>query len=311
MVLPSEDVLRHLVRDYARLHAAHGSAIGRPVLVQPTGAFFPDEFVGDAPSVERLLRRLGSYAPIADDLILELAFVAPADEQARGCGATSCCASPELEVRGHGVEETMHGYRVSVSINEIGHANLLTASLARSVGGFVLHEAGDEVAREGAAQAAEMAAVACGFGVLLMNGAEVWGKSCGGLRMARATAFSVEEMAALLSLFVALHEVNPTEARTNLDATQRESFDLACAWVASNPLLVEALRDRPELLTEGMFTIEPVRGAFARWRANRKRERELRSTAAVKRPALTDEKRRHLEEARALVDEVFPAAKET
>jgi len=122
---------------------------------------------------------------------------------------------------------------------------------------------------------------------------------------------SVEEMAALPSLFVALHEVNPTEARTNLDATQRESFDLACAWVASNPLLVEALRDRPELLTEGMFTIEPVRGAFTRWRANRKRERELRSTAAVKRPALTDEKRRHLEEARALVDEVFPAAKET
>ena len=308
MVLPSEDILRQLVGSYARLRAAHGVAIGRPVLVQPTGGFFPDAFVGDAPSVERLLRRLVTYAPIADDLTLELAFVAPADPQAGGCGASACCANGEVDVRGHGVEETTHGYRVSIAVNEIGHPSLLTASLVRSVGGLVLHEAGDDAMREGAAQAAEMVAVACGFGVLLMNGAEVWGKSCGGLRMARATAFSLEEVAVALSMFGAIHEVKPSEARANLDASQREAFDLAWAWMESNPPLVEDLRDRPELLTQGVFEVEPVRGAIARWRAKRKRDKQLQAKPmATPRPALTDEKRRHLEEARALMDEVFPS----
>jgi hypothetical protein len=307
MVFPSEDILRQLVGCYARLRAAHGVAIGHPILVQPTGTFFPDAFVGDAPSVERLLRRLVTYAPIADDLGLELAFVAPDQPRASGCGASSCCANGELEVRGHGVEETTHGYRVSIAVDEIGHPNLLTASLARSVGGLVLHEAGDDVEREGGAEAAEVAAVACGFGVLLMNGAEVWGKSCGGLRRARATAFSLEEVAVALSMFGAIHEVKPSEARANLDASQREAFDLAWSWIESNPPLVEDLRDRPELLTRGTFEIEPIRGAIARWRAKRKREKELRGQPVTPRAALTDGKRRHLEEARALMDEVFPS----
>lgn len=310
MVLPSEDILRRLVRAFARLRAAHGAAIGRPALVQPTGDFFPDAFVGDGPSVVRLFRRLVRYAPIADDLAIELAFVAPEDPQARMCGATSCCANGEIEVRGHGVEETAHGYRVNISTKEIGHPNLLTASLARSIGGLVLHEASDECEREGPAESAEMAAVACGFGVLLMNGAEVWGKSCGGLRMARATAFSVEELAVALSMFVAVHGVKPSEARAHLDGTQREAFDLACSWIESNPLLLEELRDRPELLTQGVFEIEPVRGAFARWRARRKHEKQLRETRPATRPVLTEEKRRRLEEARALVEEVFPSTRE-
>jgi hypothetical protein len=66
-----QDALRWIVRTSARLRAGHGEAIAAPALVLPTAAFFPDEFRGDAPGVARLLRRIMTYAPIADDLPIE------------------------------------------------------------------------------------------------------------------------------------------------------------------------------------------------------------------------------------------------
>ena len=311
MNLPSEDVLRRIVAGYARLHAAHGVAIGRPGLVQPTGAFFPDEFRGDAASVACLLHRLTTYAPIADDLSLELAFIAPGETQPGQCGTVACCSPGEVELQGHGVEETASGYRVCISTSEVGHPNLLTASLARSLGAIVLYEAGDEVVDESAAEAAELAAVACGFGVLLLNGAEVWGKSCGGLRVAHATAFSVEELAVTLAMFLSLHEVKPSEARANLDASPRDAFDLAVSWMESNPRLVHELRERPALLDAGIFELQPVLGVLGRWRGRRQLEKELREGPSTSRAGISDEKRRRMEEARALIDEVFPTTKET
>ena len=64
-------------------------------------------------------------------------------------------------------------------------------------GALVLHEAGEESTMATGPEA-EIAAVACGLGVLLANGASVWAKSCGGLRMAQATVLSVEEAAVAL-----------------------------------------------------------------------------------------------------------------
>jgi hypothetical protein len=305
MELPTDEVLRGIVSRYARFHSAHGEAIGRPVLVQPTGDFFPDEFRGDLPSVERLLRRLATYAPIADDLPIELGVAVP-ETQGAGCGSVSCCSVSDAGLPAHGVEETEEGYRVSISAGEVGHPNLLTASLARGVGALVLHEAGDEIDPRSAAETAEVAAVACGFGVLLANGAAVWGKSCGGLRMARATALGVEELAVALALFACLHGIKPGEVRAHLEPTQREAFDLAFAWVESNPFLLDDLRHRPALLEGGLFDMEPVRGVFGRWRLRRKLERQLRARPTTPGARLSDEQRRRLEEARALVDEVLP-----
>jgi hypothetical protein len=305
MVLPSDDALRWIVRTYARLRAAHGDSIGVPVLVHPTGAFFPDEFHGDAPSIERLLRRIMTYAPIADDLHVDLAFVAPPEEQAGGCGSSVCGSVAGLGARPRAIEEGEDGYRVLVAATDVGHPDLLTASLARSVGALVLCEAGYEVGVEEFAATAEIAALACGFGELLANGAAVWGKSCGGLRMACTTALSVEEMAVALALFVAVHGTKPSESRVNLQATQREAFDLAIAWIESNPLLVESLRDRPAVLEAGIFDIEPVRGLLGRWLHKRKLDQQLLARPAASRPAQSDDQRRRFEEARALVDEVL------
>jgi hypothetical protein len=246
-----------------------------------------------------------TYAPIADDLPVELAFLAQEHDPAGGCGSAACSPGGGGQARAGGVEEIGDGYRVFVGAGDVGQPDVLTASLARSVGALVLDEGGEEVDRETASETAEIAAVACGFGVLLANGAAVWAKSCGGLRMARATALSVEETAVALALFVTVHGIAESEARAHLQPTQREAFDLALAWALSNPLVVGALREHPAVLEAGVFDIEPARGLLGRWLHNRKLEKEMRPGPVAARPAQSEQQRRRFEEARALVDEVF------
>jgi hypothetical protein len=302
MDLPADDALRWIVRTYARLRSKYGEAIGTPTLVQPTGQFFPDEFRVDAPSVERLLRRMMTYAPLAEDLGVELGFVAPSEDHVGGCGSAAC--GPGGAAAGgaqRNVHELTDGYRVLVAAADVPSADLLTTSLARAVGALVLHEAGEDF--DDAED--EIAGAACGLGVLLAGGAAVWAKSCGGLRMARATRLSVEELGVALALFVAVHGVKPSDARAHLGTTQREAFDLADAWVESNPLLVEALRDRPASLETGTLDLEPVRGVVGRWLHRRKLDRELRVPVVRAPAAVPEDRRRRLEEARALVDEVL------
>jgi hypothetical protein len=270
MDLPSDEALRWMVCNYARLRERYGDVIGAPALLQPTARFFPDEFGADAPGVERLFRRMMGYSPVADDLGVELAFVMPEERGGGGCGSAACGAggSPARS----SVEELDNGYRVWVPAADVAHADLLSTSLARAVGSMVLAEAGEEMD----AGEEEIAAVACGFGVLLANGASVWAKSCGGLRMAQATTLAVEEIAVALALFVAIHQLRTSVARGHLGATQREALDVATAWVESNPRLVEGLRDHPSSLTDGRFDLEPVRGLLGRWMRQRQVDRELR-----------------------------------
>lgn len=301
MELPTEEALRWIVRTYAALRATHGDAIGAPALLQPTGEFFPDEFRRDAPSVERLLRRMIGYSPVSDELGVELAFVEPPADHAGGCGSAACGTPSGGAGPRASVQELDDGYRVFVSVTDVGNPDVLTTSLARSVGALTLHEA-DEQADPAEA---EIAAIACGFGVLLANGAAVWAKSCGGLRMAQATALGVEEIAVGLALFAAVHGLKPSSVRSSLGATQREALDLAEGWVESNPLLVETLRERPALLEAGVFEMQPLRGLLGRWLHRRKVTDELRAPVPARVAPVSDDRRRRLEEARALVDEVL------
>jgi hypothetical protein len=305
MDLPSDRALRWIVGTYARLLAEHGAALRGSALVQPTGEYFPDEFRGDASSVMRLLRRTMSYSPLAEDLGVELAFLSPDGDHAGGCGSLACGSGGGGAQLGNAtVAELEDGYRIFVAATDVGNPDVLAASLARATGALVLHEAGEEDAEDAAT--AEIAAVACGLGVVVASGSSVWAKGCGGLRMAQATALSVEEATVALALFCAVHGVKPSAARAHLGATQREALDHAMAWTESNPFVVESLRERPAVLEGGLYTLEPVRGLLGRWLPKRKLERELASPDAAP-PAvpISDDKRRRLEEARALVDEVL------
>jgi hypothetical protein len=305
MNLPPDDTLRWIARSYARLLAAHGEAFRRPQLVQPNGDFFPDTFRPDGPSVARMLSRMLAYSPLSDDLSVELAFVETSTQgtQRSGCGSLACESAGDDDGSLHRlVDELDGGYRVFVSVHHLADADVLGASLARAIGRLVLLEGGGYEG-EDLLEQGEIAAVACGFGVLLANGAAVWAKSCGGLRMAKATRLSVEEITIALALFLGVGGEPPSAARAYMPATQREALDSALAWMESNHLLVETLRDHPDFLVRGTIDLEPARGPLGRWLHRRKIEREMRPVVAVA-PA-SAERQRRLEEARALVDEVL------
>lgn len=298
MDLPDDDALRWVVRSYARFRAAHGEAIGAPALVQPTADYFPDEFRRDGPSIVRFLRRMIAHSPVSDEVALEL-VVLDGGERA-GCGSPGCDSAGPAALRA--VEELDGGYRLFIAAEHLGHSDLLAASLARNVGALALLEAGDA---NPSAVEAEIVAVACGFGVLLANGAAAWSKGCGGLRMASATALSLEEVSIALALFVAVHAVPTSSARAHLPPTQREALGTALEWADSNRWLVEALRDRPATLVDRDFPLEPIRGAFSRWLRDRAHARAARPLPASTRPSVSEERRRRLEEVRAMVDEAL------
>jgi hypothetical protein len=318
MDLPNDDALRRIVASFAGLRAAYGKAIGEPALVQPTGEFFPDHFTPDAAGVDRMLRRMLDYAPVSAELAVELAFFVPAEGHAGGCGSAACGPGGEAGggLAAASVQELDDGYRVVVSATDVGTPALLGASLSRSIGSLILHEAGEPVARPSArsvtarpsdpamtwTEETEMAAIVAGFGVLLANGAAVWAKSCGGLRMAQATLLPIEEIAVGLALFVAVHRCDASRARKHLGLTQREAFEVASDWVDSNPMLVDSLRDHPDALSGGAFDLEPIRGIFGQWLHKRKIESAMR--VPVRRPSsMSDERRRRIEEVAALLDE--------
>src|SRR5438105_12467350 len=270
MDLPSETALRWLVTRYARLRAAHGEAIGAPELVQPTGDCFPDEFAATPEGVETLLARVVSYAPVADDLAIALAFVDDGSAGGGGgCGTGGCgtgggggsggstkdasctdsrAAGAAIALPSGVAVETAEGYVIPLAIGDVGHPVTLTAALARGTAGIALFEAGERVPPAERAAMSEVMAHVSGFGVLLTNAAYVYAKGCGGARVRQATELSIEEHAVLLALFTRLHEKPASAARAHLDTTQREAFADALRWVDSNRALVRALEDHPESL---------------------------------------------------------------
>jgi hypothetical protein len=300
MDLPPEDTLRALVARYAGLRARHGDAIGDPELLEPSSRHFPDDFAGDAESVAQLLRRMIAYAPLADDLPIAIAFGGGA-QAAGGCGTGACGGEPSDHVALGGVVELEDGYRVDVARPELANPVLLAASLARSVGGLVLAEAEEEVVAKEHGAMSEVAAVATGFGLLVIGGAALYAKGCGGLRMHRVTHLDVSELAVLVALFARVHGAKPGAVRAHLETTPKEAFDEALRWVDSNESIVARLRDAPESLQAGLFSFEPVRGALGRFfsrkneppppsaprAASTKSEAELRRIAETK--ALVDE----------------------
>jgi len=287
MELPNAESLHWIVTHYADFVAKHGEAIGQPELVQPTGEFFPDEFSYDVQSVARLFERMLSYAPVSDDLEFGLQFVEPAASAEGGCSSGGCspssaagggggCATDAVASAGlrDGVLETDEGYVAVVKVDYVRHSTLLTTSLARSIGSIILAEADDDAAEGDLGLMSEIAALASGFGVLLHQGAYVYGKSCGGARVQRATQLSVEELGVALALFMRHHGIKPSQARAHLDTTQRETFDKALEWVDSNDAIVDGLRERPDEIALGFFELEPVRGLFGRVLARQVRKRQ-------------------------------------
>jgi len=171
---------------------------------------------------------------------------------------------------------------------------------------MVLGEAGEEIADVERLATAEIAATLSGFGLLLLNGACVYTKACGGLRAHQGTQLDVPSSALALALFLRVHDVKPAAARRHLETTQREAFDEALRWVDSNTAIVEALRVHPESLADGVFPVEPVKGLLSRL-FGAKPAPLPEMAPASKRKVRTPEEERTLAENRALVEEALRA----
>jgi hypothetical protein len=318
MELPHDDALRWIVTKYAAIVAAHGEVIGEPELLQPTADNFPDEFTHDPESVVRLLERMIAYSPVDEETAVRVRFVEQEEKGGGGCGPGACGTGGGSKSAGSAVRdpvvETKDGYIVDIAVADAGHATLLTTSLARSVGGLVLLEGGEDVRGGELGALSELAAIATGFGVLLLEGAYVYGKSCGGVRVRQGTSLSLMEVSVALGLFARVHDLKMGAVRANLGTTQREALDHAIEWVDSNEAIVTMLRDpddhyaRARVLADGFFTIEPVRGVLGRlFGRNKKPAFSIDEARPSQKSARTrtPEQQKKLDEARALVEEAL------
>ncbi len=304
----TDEASRWLVSRYALLRSKHGDAIGRPDLVLPTGQFFPDEFKLDPDGILRVAKRILSYAPVSDDIELALGFMEESDNERAGggCGSGACGTGGGKAAGASGgtIVETDTGYGITLAVRDTGNPALFTTALARGTGAIVLSEAGEEILEEDVGAMSEVTASAIGYGVLMLSGSYVYGKSCGGVNVRQATHLTAPEHATLLALFCRVNDHKPSTARAHLEATQKEAFDQALRWVDSNVHVVDALRTHPETLADGVFSIEKAKGLLGRMFA-RRAPRPDEIVAPPRRTERSEADRRRLAEARALVEEAL------
>lgn len=299
----SEEKIRAVVAHLATLRAEYGDAFADPDLIEPTSEFFPDEFKLEPESIERLLHRMLGYAPLSDDLDIGLGFIQPdGDVSGGGCGSGACGTGGLKAIARGGAVETEDGYAALVHVSDVGDPAILTTALARAVGRIILFEVDAELEPRDEGPLSELTAIAAGFGPLLLNGACVYKKGCGGMKRHQATHLDVEEVALATALFVRATGKKPALVKKHLEITQKEAFDAALAWVDGQPTLVKALTEQPETLSDGVFSFEAPKGFFSRLFA--KKEDDLTSVKPKTR-TLSEDERRRIAEAKALVDEAL------
>jgi hypothetical protein len=104
--------------------------------------------------------------------------------------------------------------------------------------------------------------VALGYGVLLMEGAHVYSKSCGGPSVAKLTALGVADLAVVTAFFAAHQGADPSAAKRCLSATQKAVFADAVDLARNNQSLVRQLSSAPKSLMRGDFALAEARAPW-------------------------------------------------
>ena len=265
-----------LVRRYAHLLHHFGKEIGMRPLVRQTSEFFPDRFDKDAPSVERLVRRLQTHAGLLDvPVTVRLVSLELADAStnaAKGCGSGACgtsgCAtpSPAEEPTFHRLEETPRGWILNVFDAELHHPVALTSQLSLALAEIFLTETSSAEAPVEAPRGAsrDLTCVALGLGLIVLEGSYIYGKSCGGPSVTRLTELSVGELSIACSLFIALGGHSGRRALGGLGTTQRALLGEANDWAASNTALVSRLAENPGQLATRAPQVQETRSWLLR-----------------------------------------------
>lgn len=250
-----------LVRRYAHLLQHFRDEIGVRPLVRQSAEFFPDRFDKDPASVQRLVRRLQTHAglldvPIAVKLVsLELADAST--NAAKGCGSGNCaptCAAPSADGSAlPRLEEHAQGWTLNVFDAELHHPVALTTQLSLALAEIFLSESSSADAPVEAPRGVsrDLACVALGLGLIVLEGSFIYSKSCGGPSVTRLTDLSVGELSVACSLFIALGRHSSRRSLQDLGTTQRALLAEANDWAASNtPLLRLLAQDPGQLATK-------------------------------------------------------------
>jgi hypothetical protein len=269
MELPDDRTLRELVQRYASVIDRFGADMGRRPMVLPNGSFFPDVFTGDLSSVARLLRRMQEHSGLAD-VPIQIGVYDPSDAKAEACGSGACgsCAAPSVpaDLAAARLVDLGDGWRVNIAPAEANNPVVLTAALARALGHvFLLEETSAERPIEQPLEVTvELTTVALGFGTLLLAGAYLYQKSCGGPNVACLTALGLGELSVAFALFCKHGGHNMRRARGELEVTQREQLSEAETWMLSNPDVSRLLATDPLRLVLGDFELSAPKSWMAR-----------------------------------------------
>lgn len=258
MQLPSSQVVRAVIQRYARLVTRLAGELGERPLVLPTGEFFPDRFVGDEPSVQKLVARMQLHAGVSDIPIKASVIADGGEPRERSSCSSGACSVPMLSA--HGVERLVDegdGWRLQLLEAELRHPVVLSTNIARSLAYVFLVETqeDDEIIEPPVDITADMAAVALGLGAIMMQGSYIYAKSCGGPSVARVTKLSCAELAVAFSAFITRGAHPIRSVLKELDATQHSLLSDAHQLFASNRELCNLLRTNPARVARGDFEL--------------------------------------------------------
>jgi len=281
MELPDLTGRAELVRRYARLLQHFGAELGERPLVRHDTQFFPDRFEKDQASLERLVRRLQEHAGLLD-VPLRVQLLTPdglpSEGSAASCGTGGCgsagggsgaCgtgAAPQDGAKLPRLVETAQGWTLNVGEAELHHPVALTTQLSLALADIFLTETESTSAPVEAPRevSRDLACVALGLGLLVLEGSFIYSKSCGGPSVACLTKLSVGELAIACSLFIAADGHSARRAVSDLGTTQRALLSEASDWAASNPELIRQLTEDPGQLATRTPAVQDTRGWLLR-----------------------------------------------
>jgi hypothetical protein len=269
--------MRGVLEPYAALVARLAGELGERPLVLPTAEFFPDAFGRDQRSALRLVRRMQKHAGMTD-IPIAVNLVGGDESTAQGgCGTGGCgtagCALPDAGEPVPRLVDEGGAWRMNLPVAELEHSVVLTANIARALGYVFLVETREEgeALDEPIEVTADLAAVALGFGVLLLEGSYIYSKSCGGPKVARVTRLSCPELAVAFSAFAVRGGYPLRSALRELGTTQRTLVEETHPWLDANRDVAEALRSSPERIAAGAFELEEPRPWLLRVFGKRRR----------------------------------------
>jgi hypothetical protein len=149
-----------------------------------------------------------------------------------------------------------NGFTLNIPSPELGHPVVLTTMVARALGHVLLVEALPEgsAIESPADLTADYAAAALGFGPLLLEGAYIYSKGCGGPSVAQVTRATLPELAVVTALFVEMGGHPARRALKELGATQETALGDALEWAKTNRELCTRLARDPARVAAGDYT---------------------------------------------------------